>query len=217
MSTQPPAEKNSDAVWPALVTVRAAAAGQKASFKAVLMNRKAFRKSRETGIPWIVHPETGRLLPWPENPALLSLKEGAGCFIMEIDPAPEPYGRGAPPQTNPDSRKAMKSFSETPSGARSAPEAPAPSSLHALARLIARRRREMPEGSYTTHLFREGPDKIRKKTGEEAVELLLAQTPQDMVYESADLIYHLLVLLEASNLSWNNVVEELERRHTTSA
>ena len=71
----------------------------------------------------------------------------------------------------------------------------------------------MPEGSYTTHLFEKGLDKIRKKVGEEAVELLLARDEKDVIYESADLLYHVLVLLEASDLKWAEVAGELKRRH----
>lgn len=81
-----------------------------------------------------------------------------------------------------------------------------------LADVIASRHRELPEGSYTTHLFTSGAEKIRKKTGEEAVELLLASTRKTMVSESADLIYHLLVLLESEGISLAELAAELERR-----
>jgi len=71
----------------------------------------------------------------------------------------------------------------------------------------------MPEGSYTTHLFTKGPDKIRKKTGEEAVELILARTEDELLSEAADLIYHLMVLLETENLSIADVISVLHSRH----
>ncbi|MCD6343965.1 MAG: phosphoribosyl-ATP diphosphatase [Spirochaetaceae bacterium] len=86
--------------------------------------------------------------------------------------------------------------------------------MEQLSTLIAQRHNTMPEGSYTTHLFEQGLDKILKKTGEEAVELLLARNDKDVIYESADLVYHLLVLLEASGLSWSEVTRELSRRHS---
>ncbi|MFW5643852.1 MAG: phosphoribosyl-ATP diphosphatase, partial [Alkalispirochaeta sp.] len=69
------------------------------------------------------------------------------------------------------------------------------------------------EGSYTTHLFTKGPDKIRKKTGEEAVELILARSNEELLSEAADLIYHLMVLLEAEGLSITDVISVLHRRH----
>jgi phosphoribosyl-ATP pyrophosphohydrolase len=71
----------------------------------------------------------------------------------------------------------------------------------------------MPEGSYTTHLFEKGEEKIRKKTGEEAVELLLAATDREIISESADLIYHLMVLLTERDLSIGQVIAELQGRH----
>ncbi|TVQ38312.1 MAG: phosphoribosyl-ATP diphosphatase [Spirochaetaceae bacterium] len=72
----------------------------------------------------------------------------------------------------------------------------------------------MPEGSYTTHLFREGLDKIRKKTGEEAIELILARGDQEIISESADLLYHLTVLLQAAGLSIDAVLDRLRDRMT---
>jgi phosphoribosyl-ATP pyrophosphohydrolase len=84
--------------------------------------------------------------------------------------------------------------------------------LPALAALIARRRRELREGSYTTHLFKSGAGKIRKKTGEEAVELILAQGKSEIICEAADLVYHLLVLLEAEGVGLGEVLGELKGR-----
>ena len=71
----------------------------------------------------------------------------------------------------------------------------------------------MPEGSYTTHLFSTGRDKIRKKIGEEAVEVILAATNEELRSEAADLIYHLMVLLEAEGMRFESVVDELALRH----
>lgn len=81
--------------------------------------------------------------------------------------------------------------------------------------IVQDRRRQMPEGSYTAYLFREGENEIYKKVGEEAVEAVVAASREDdarVIYESADLIYHLLVMLEQRGLSWRAVEEELERR-----
>jgi phosphoribosyl-ATP pyrophosphohydrolase len=176
----------------------------------VLMNRKAFRKSLETGIPWIVYPGTGRVLPWPGEPRVLSLSEAPGCFELNLPAGSDlkPYGGEIPPDVNPDDRSEMAE-SEKPSG-----RGPEEGVMEQLSALISQRHESMPEGSYTTHLFEQGLDKILKKTGEEAVELLLARNNKDVVYESADLIYHLLVLLEASGLSWQDVTRELARRHS---
>ncbi len=71
-------------------------------------------------------------------------------------------------------------------------------------------------GSYTTSLFESGIQKIAQKVGEEAVETILeAQSNDDkaLVYEASDMIYHLLVLLKAKNLSWTDVVNQLKDKH----
>ncbi len=73
----------------------------------------------------------------------------------------------------------------------------------------------MPAGSYTADLFRKGENEIVKKVGEEAVEVVVAvkgETDDRVIYESADLVYHLLVLLAWKGLTWQEVEEELARR-----
>lgn len=88
--------------------------------------------------------------------------------------------------------------------------------LSALDTRIAQRERERPPRSYTTMLFEAGVRRIAQKVGEEGVETALAGVVQDdeaLLGESADLIYHLLVLLRARGLSLGRVVETLEQRH----
>lgn len=82
--------------------------------------------------------------------------------------------------------------------------------------VIQRRHGEMPEGSYTTKLFNKGVNKIAQKVGEEAVETVIeavAGNIPDMLYEASDLIYHLLVLLEATGCSIADLEKELASRH----
>lgn len=193
-----------DPAWPVIVRID----GEPAS--AAMMNRKAFRKSIETGVPWIVHPETGRVLPWPGDPRTVSLNEAPGRYELSLPAAAvtDPYGADTPPDVDPDDRLSMDDTRVPENGG-----VKADGIMESLSVLIAERRRTMPEGSYTTYLFEKGLDKIRKKTGEEAIELLLARDDKDLVYESADLIYHLLVLLEASGLNWSEVTGELTRRY----
>lgn len=86
-----------------------------------------------------------------------------------------------------------------------------------LQELIHHRRQELPEGSYTTRLFREGINRIAQKVGEEAVELVIESKDQDddrFLGEAADLVYHLLVLLSARELGISDVVSLLEERHS---
>jgi len=88
--------------------------------------------------------------------------------------------------------------------------------LASLERLIAQRDVDRPEGSYTTRLFEAGIKRISQKVGEEGVETALAATSGDteeLVNESADLLYHLLVLLRASGLTLSDVTAVLQARH----
>jgi phosphoribosyl-ATP pyrophosphohydrolase/phosphoribosyl-AMP cyclohydrolase len=81
---------------------------------------------------------------------------------------------------------------------------------------IAQRISDRPEGSYTARLWSEGPTRIAQKVGEEGVEVALAAVTQEderLVSESADLLYHLALLLKSRNLSLTKVVRELEQRH----
>ena len=81
---------------------------------------------------------------------------------------------------------------------------------------IERRKREMPEGSYTTKLFTKGINKISQKVGEEAVETIIEATngtQEQFLYESADLIYHLIVLLTEKGLRIEDLARELKARH----
>jgi len=79
--------------------------------------------------------------------------------------------------------------------------------------LIIKRKIEMPENSYTTHLFTKGEDKILKKFGEEAIELILARNSKDeTIYEAADVFYHLIVYLVYKGIPFNEIVMELSRR-----
>ena len=81
---------------------------------------------------------------------------------------------------------------------------------------INRRKEEMPEGSYTTSLFNKGVNKIAQKVGEEALETVIEATngtPEHLVYEASDMLYHLLVLLTEKGLRIEQVAQELQQRH----
>ncbi|NRF14055.1 bifunctional phosphoribosyl-AMP cyclohydrolase/phosphoribosyl-ATP diphosphatase HisIE [Vibrio coralliilyticus] len=88
--------------------------------------------------------------------------------------------------------------------------------LHQLEQLLAARKSADPDSSYTANLYSRGTKRISQKVGEEGVEVALAATSGDkaeLVCESADLIYHLLVLLQDQGLSINDVVNKLKERH----
>ncbi len=94
-----------------------------------------------------------------------------------------------------------------------------PQPLQFLAELqdfIEKRHREMPEGSYTTSLFKDGLNRMAQKVGEEALEAVIEAvngTDDRLVYEGADLLYHLVVLLTAKGLRIEQLIDELHERH----
>ena len=91
--------------------------------------------------------------------------------------------------------------------------------LHRLSETLASRRHADPETSYTAKLFAGGPDSILKKIGEESAELIMASKDGkrlNIVRESADLFYHVLVLLAFHGLSIEDVSQEMRRREGMS-
>ncbi|AQS59770.1 bifunctional phosphoribosyl-AMP cyclohydrolase/phosphoribosyl-ATP pyrophosphatase [Desulforamulus ferrireducens] len=90
-----------------------------------------------------------------------------------------------------------------------------PEIIDELFQVILSRKAEMPEGSYTTYLFTKGVDKICKKVGEESAEVIIGaknNNNEELSYEAADLIYHLLVLLANQNLAVGEIYEQLAKR-----
>ena len=88
--------------------------------------------------------------------------------------------------------------------------------LQHLQEFITRRKKEMPEGSYTTKLFSRGNNKVAQKVGEEAVELVIEAKDNDeslFLNEAADLMYHYIVLLTAKGYTLSDVAKILEERH----
>ena len=88
--------------------------------------------------------------------------------------------------------------------------------LGALEGIIARRIDDRPEGSYTARLYAQGPKRIAQKVGEEGLEVALAaviEADDELIGESADLLFHLLLLLKSRGLQLEQVVAELESRH----
>ncbi len=95
-------------------------------------------------------------------------------------------------------------------------EQPAPFSVEGLYQLLQGRKETLPEGSYTTYLFQKGIDKILKKVGEESTEVIIAGKAGDKpetVYEIADLMYHVMVLMVEMGISVEDVTAELASRH----
>ena len=82
---------------------------------------------------------------------------------------------------------------------------------------IIERKENPKEGSYTNYLFDKGIDKILKKLGEESTEIVIAaKNPDDheIIYEISDYLYHMMVLMASKNVTWQDIAEEMSKRHT---
>lgn len=172
------------------------------------MNRDSLDKTRETGQVhfwsrsrdelWHKGATSGNVM----NVVRMGADCDRDCLLVEVTPAGPACHTGAP------------SCFDT-SGV------PEPASLAGvlgeLTAVIRERKQAHPEGSYTAKLFEGGIDRITKKLGEEAVEVVIAgknKSREELARESADLLYHLLVLWEHSDLAPETVAEELRgRRH----
>ncbi len=159
---------------------------------ALLMNEKGFRKSIENSELWVINPETGRLLPYENRGKFISVEDHGSWYSAVLEQE--------------------STVSEEAKNIENSNKIEVPEILNHLSRVIHQRKIDMPEGSYTTHLFQKGLEKIKKKTGEEAIELILATERGEIIYESADLIYHMMVLLEESGVNIDEVLSELKRR-----
>ncbi len=167
-----------------------------------LSNEKGFKKSLERGVLWHLHAETGRLLPYNETLPLVRIKQFHAWYEAVLQKGKETTISGP-------SRKEPVRHEITARERRDVSETEI---LKNLEQIILERKETLPEGSYTTHLFTSGGEKIRKKTGEEAVELILAADRNAIIYEAADLIYHMMVLLASENIQFTMVLQELASR-----
>ena len=89
--------------------------------------------------------------------------------------------------------------------------------LDYLFKLVKQRKIELPEKSYTTHLFERGSDRIIQKVGEEAIETVIAAKNRDkeeIINESSDLLFHLMVMLVEQDIELSEIVSNLQKRHS---
>ena len=177
-----------------------------------LSNEKGFKKSLERGQLWHIHKETGRLLPYSDD-SLLNISEHKTWYeaILSV---------GKDHNDQHEQRDLFNSINDNHGDIQNEirdnfvvnTESGNTDVITVLEQLVFERKLQLPQGSYTTHLFESGSEKIRKKTGEEAIELILASSRGEIIYEAADLIYHMLVLLASENISFTEVLEELGNR-----
>ncbi|GIP40273.1 histidine biosynthesis bifunctional protein HisIE [Paenibacillus sp. J31TS4] len=199
---------------------------QDAASKDVLMmaymNREAFRLTVESGEAWFWSRSRAEL--WHKGATsgnvlrVVSLQYDcdADTLLLKVHPAGPACHTG----------KASCFFGEVALPGRDSTQAQAASGvgedrfaiLSQLESVVAQRDMERPEGAYTTYLFEKGLDKILKKIGEEATEVIIGAKNNDSAElrcEASDLIFHLMVLLRQQKVPLDDVLRELERRHVS--
>lgn len=190
--------KNSDGLLPVVVQ-------DSATLKVLMvanMNREAFEKTVETGKATFYSRSRNAL--WTKG-------ETSGNFIEVVQMYPDcdndtllimgkPYG--------PACHRGTTACFDTPE---------TEGFIRKLEKVIQGRHAAMPEGSYTTHLFNKGVNKIAQKVGEEAVETVIEAidgNKERYLYEACDLVYHLLVLNEQMGFTLQDMERELADRHS---
>lgn len=163
------------------------------------MNEESLAKTRETGETWF----------WSRSRNELWHKGATSGNTQRVVHIAEDCDRDALVVTVEPSGPACHNGSTS-----CFPDVP-PLMLQRLEAVLRDRRASRPAGSYSTYLFDEGRDKILKKVGEEATEVVIAakgDSRDRLVSEMADLVYHLTVLMVDAEVSWGDVEEELARR-----
>jgi phosphoribosyl-ATP pyrophosphohydrolase len=168
------------------------------------MNERAYVKTRESRSLWVTDADGSRELPYRPAP-------GGTSRIADVRRGDSWYAVALGDETAAESAEPTEA---APNPARTTPARTtvAPHALDELAVTIRERKEANPDTSYTGYLFDQGVDKIRKKVGEEAIEVITAGSAEELISESADLLYHLVALLEAQGVRLDQVYAELERR-----
>ncbi|WP_029906090.1 bifunctional phosphoribosyl-AMP cyclohydrolase/phosphoribosyl-ATP diphosphatase HisIE [Prevotella sp. 10(H)] len=167
------------------------------------MNQEALDKTQETGKVtfysrtkqrlWTKGEESGNFLN------VISIKEDCDkdTLLIKVDPVGPVCHTGADTCFNEENKEDVMFFKY-------------------LQHFINKRYQEMPGGSYTTSLFQSGVNRMAQKVGEEALESVIEAcngTNERLIYESSDMLYHLIVLLTSKGLSIEDLAKELQRRH----
>lgn len=168
------------------------------------MNREAYEKTLETKL--VTFWSRSRQTLWTKG-------ETSGNVLHLVDIRVDCDGDTLLVQAHPEGPTCHKG-TDTCWGEENRPDALA--FLSELQDFIEQRHREMPEGSYTTSLFRDGLNRMAQKVGEEALELVIEATNgsnERLIYEGSDMLYHLIVLLTSKGLRIEEMAEELMQRH----
>ncbi|MBM7704513.1 bifunctional phosphoribosyl-AMP cyclohydrolase/phosphoribosyl-ATP diphosphatase HisIE [Metabacillus iocasae] len=186
-------------------------AGSKEVLTLAYMNEESLKKSIETNETWFYSRSRQEL--WHKGATSGNTQKivsmtydcDADSIVVKVDPNGPACHTGA-----------YSCFNEPLVGEATTATTDRFAILRILEELIAEREAEMPEGAYTTYLFEKGVDKILKKVGEEAGEVIIAAKNRDhdeLKWEVADLLYHVLVLLREQKLPLDDVLAVLAERH----
>ncbi len=179
------------------------------------MNREAYDKTVATGK--VTFYSRTRQCLWTKGETsgnflnVVSIKNDCDCDTLLIKVHPD----GPTCHTGTDTCWGEATTAESPNGDAKAAANPL-LFLSELQNFIEKRHEEMPEGSYTTSLFRDGINRMAQKVGEEALEAVIEAvngSDERLIYEASDMFYHLIVLLTSKGLRIENVAEELVVRH----
>ena len=168
------------------------------------MNPEAYEKTRQTGL--VTFYSRSRQCLWTKG-------ETSGNYLHVVSVQVDCDNDTLLIKATPDG-PVCHTGTDTCWGERN--EASPLSFLTELQDFIERRHEEMPEGSYTTSLFRDGLNRMAQKVGEEALETVIEAvngTDERLVYECSDMFYHLIVLLTSKGLRIEDVARELQQRH----
>ncbi len=165
-------------------------------------NTKSYKKTLEEGHLWVVHETTGRVLPYPEKNSLAEIIDQgqwyAARLIVDDSEDTSSNTHDATQVSNKDPQTKKNQCREAV--------------MHKLCAILEERKLHPKQGSYSSYLFVEGESVIRKKLAEEAIEIALATTSEELIAECGDLLYHLCALLVAKDLDWDAVMDELAKR-----
>ena len=186
-----------------------------------MMNKKAIEKTTETNFLWILHPATHKVVahvpeveisvvknrsrgnhPWVEAHTLLSkntyshLQKNQKTIYNNSVKQESTMQQTVPQETTAEASNSELSYSF----------------LEKLYSILLQRKTVMPDGSYSSYLFSKGEEKIKKKLGEEAIELILAKDENELCNEAADLLYHVWIYFIEKNISPLSIIEVLHNR-----
>ncbi len=183
------------------------------------MNKESLKKTLKTGNTWFYSRSRQKLWQKGETSGNIQLVKDIkydcdnDSLLVSVEPKGPACHTGEKTCFHRELEKGVGKVEEIEE-VESAVEGPI---IQQLVEVIKERKKKMPEGSYTTKLFKEGMSKIVAKVSEECTEVIeaaMSQGEKEIVWETADLLYHLLVMLAKKDIDFIEVEEELKKRRS---